>query len=196
MNIFGNSWVNGGLALIGMVGLLYLASWLGKKSKDWKFLKHPVVNKVATVSKALVDRALFGEVKESETGLVTTEVKEEPIRCKVWDNTTRRVCVTLLPYATVKGVFNEYKTLGRLWMLEGVYTMELNRDSETHFRPMFMPTTLEYQPTELFRILHQPQIALTYSVTPPKGMLEKLMPVLIFAGCIILGGWMFTSSLK
>ncbi len=186
--IFGNPWVNGGLGFVGIMGLLYLFSWLGKKSRDWKFLKHPVVSKVAKVLPAVKNK-LLPEVQEAEG-------KEAPIRCKVWDNTTRRVYITNLPFATVKEVFKEYKTLGRLWMLDGVYIMELNRDSEIHYRPMFIPTTLEYQPAELFRILHQPQIVITYPVTSPKGLLEKLMPVLIFAGCIILGGWMFTSSLK
>ena len=147
-------------------------------------------------------------------------VEHEPVDVRLYDSITRTIRNVKFDwnaalkdkrenkdYPTIEEIKAKWRSVGRRWNRDGKWVYAINRyevnvkagdvvKSEIKYRPVeaLMSPTRDQPPSKVHRALTHPEIAIYYDVTQQQTSLQKLMPVLIFAGAAIFIMFMWSQS--
>jgi nitrogen fixation-related uncharacterized protein len=135
-----------------------------------------------------------------------------PIDVRLYDSTIRRTTMAVLDGTVADEILKQWRSLGRKWLFEGKWVFAINRYAEAEtdakgvrvpdgrymikHRPVeaMMRPTREHPPSDVHSAISNPEIDLYFDVTEKSNTLQKLMPVLVFAGAGIFVLFMWSQS--
>ena len=168
---------------------LYILFTTKKKPKELK-------------QKAGMEQLLDKAMELANSGEVpSAEVKEEPIEVRLYDSITRSVYDTTLLGEVVRDIKGLYKSPGRMWNKNGKWLYAINKYSianaeEPKYRPVevLMSATRSNPPSKVHRALMQQEVGIVYDVREEKSIMQKLVPILVFCGAMIMVMFMWSQS--
>ena len=158
---------------------------------------------------------LWGKKAQSvvNQGITTQSVvaKHEPIDVRLYDSTNRTVYNTKLDGVIADEILRVWHSFGRKWLFQGKWVYAINKyqnistdpstgeiklDDRVMYRPVEsrMSATRDNPPSKVHSFLVHPEIAVYFDVSEKQSTLQKLLPVLIFAGGVIFVMFMWSQS--
>lgn len=130
----------------------------------------------------------LGAKRPTQTG------KYPHVQCYVYDNISGRCGPEILSGEEVGKIIEIHGSLGRPRDIErtGKYAFYLDRNLENGERklsPTVFPFSHENTSIMLFMATQQPEIPTVFNFAEIKGLLQKLAPLLLFAGCVLFAMW-------
>lgn len=156
------------------------------------------------------DKAAGGSSSEVVAAGKAKKPVHDPINVRLYDSVSRSIYNTTLEGSIPDDILKLWRSFGRKWLYDNKWVFAINKYQTqvvdkttgeiTLSQPMYRPVESQMSPTrdnppsKVHRALTQPEIEIFFNVTIKKGTLEKLVPVLIFAGGVVFVMFMWSQS--